>query len=366
MSSLVLPFVRLSCFGNPAFRNCPKCHAWLQRRRYASATNSDPKTIADAFLSKFANGKPFVNTQFLDANQLRLFSLALNRPHLYQPTNGPSLEDEPPKTGTPLPPFYHLIYFTPAQLPGVLGLDGTDASFNPSPPFTRRMWAGGSVSWPGAPKGHYLRIGDTVTETTKVLSCEPKIIKSTGESMLVVSVVKEFRDSKDNLCVADQRNWVFRAALDPSNPAATPRKPPLLPESSLSDLGSGKHVQKFCRDEVTLFRVSALTFNGHRIHYDKPWAVGVEGHRNVVVHGPLNLISMLDLWRDKAAENRIGAPNSGVIVPAAIDYRATSPVYAGEGYRIILDKEPSTKGTVPVQVVSDDGTVCMRGNIRTL
>ena len=326
--------------------------------------SSDPRAIAEAFLSKFTSGKPFINTQFLDANQLRLFSLTLNRPYLYQSRSGPSLEDEPPKSGTPLPPFYHLAYFTPAQLPGVLGLDGTDASFNPSPPFTRRMWAGGAVSWPGAPEQHYLRVGDTVTETTKVLSCEPKIIKSTGENMLVVSVLKEFRDSKDNLCVADNRNWVFREALDPSKPATPPRKPPLLSETALEDLGKGKHVRTFCRDEVTLFRFSALTFNGHRIHYDKPWAVGVEGHRNVVVHGPLNLISMLDLWRDKVAESRVGVSETGVVIPASIGYRATSPVYAGEAYRIILDKEPAIDGATSVNVVSDDGSVCMKGSIK--
>ena len=351
--------------GLSTVRNCRPCHISLQRSRSASTTRSDPRAIADAFLSKFANGKPFVRTQLLDANQLRLFSLTLNRPSLYQSTPGASLEDQPPKTGTPLPPFYHLIYFTPAQLPGILGLDGTDASFNPSPPFTRRMWAGGSVSWPGAPHQHYLRIGDTVTETTRVLSCEPKVIKSTGESMLVVSVLKEFRDSKGNLCVADQRNWVFREALDPAKPVPAPAKPPLLSESELNALGNGKHVRTFCRDEVTLFRVSALTFNGHRIHYDKPWAVGVEGHRNVVVHGPLNLISMLDLWRDKATENDTGMPRTEIVMPASIVYRATSPVYAGEGYRIILDKQASSDGTTLVVVVSEDGTVCMRGTVKS-
>jgi hydroxyacyl-ACP dehydratase HTD2-like protein with hotdog domain len=229
------------------------------------------------------------------------------------------------------------------------------------------MWAGGAVSWPGAPQRHYLRVGDTVTETTEVLSCEPKIIKSTGENMLVVSVAKEFRDSNDNICVADNRNWVFREALDPSKPVLIPKKPPLLSERDLYALGNGKHERAFCQDEVTLFRFSALTFNGHRVHYDKPWAVGVEGHRNVVVHGPLNLISMLDLWRDKMAERGIGVPGAGagVVMPASIEYRATSPVYAGEGYRIILDKEPSSDGTVPVQVLSDDGTVCMKGSVKT-
>jgi hydroxyacyl-ACP dehydratase HTD2-like protein with hotdog domain len=351
--------------GLSAVRNRQPCRLSAKQSRSASTTKSDPRAIADAFISKFANGKPFVRTQLLDANQLRLFSLTLNRPYLYRPTAGPSLEDQPPAAGTPLPPFYHLIYFTPAQLPGILGLDGTDASFNPSPPFTRRMWAGGSVSWPGAPQQHYLRIGDTATETTRVLSCEPKVIKSTGESMLVMSVLKEFRDSKDNLCVADQRNWVFREALDPANPVPVPKKPPLLPETELNALGNGKHVRTFCRDEVTLFRFSALTFNGHRIHYDKPWAMGVEGHRNVVVHGPLNLISMLDLWRDKATEDATGMLRAEIVMPTSIAYRATSPVYAGEGYRIILDKQASSDGTTPVAVVSDDGTVCMRGTIKS-
>jgi len=181
--------------------------------------------------------------------------------------------------------------------------------------------------------------------------------------MLVVSVLKEFRDSKDNLCVADQRNWVFREALDPANPVPAPARPPLLSESELNALGKGKHVQTFCRDEVTLFRFSALTFNGHRIHYDKPWAVGVEGHRNVVVHGPLNLISMLDLWRDTTESDTEG-PRTEIVMPASIAYRATSPVYAGEGYRVILDKQALSDGTTPVAVVSNDGTVCMRGTIK--
>ena len=342
------------------------CTGPLLRSRPSSSVASDPRTIAEEFLSKFANGKPFIRKQFLDANQLRLFSLTLNRPYLHQSISDVSLEDEPPGIGTPLPPFYHLAYFTPAQLPGILGLDGTDASFNPSPPFTRRMWAGGAVAWPGAPQEHYLRVGDVVTETTKVLSCDPKVIKSTGESMLVVSVLKEFRDSKDNICVADNRNWIFRKALDPSKPALIPPKPSLLAEKDLDALGKDRHVRAFCQDEVTLFRFSALTFNGHRIHYDKPWATGVEGHRNVVVHGPLNLISMLDVWRDKVAENGTRVAGMSIVMPASIKYRATSPVYAGEGYRVIVDKNPSADGNVPVMVVSDDGTVCMKGDIESV
>lgn len=320
---------------------------------------TDPRSIADAFLSKFSQGQTFTRSQLLDANQLRLFSLTLDRVQLW-PNSQKSLEHAEPLAGTPLPAGYHLAYFTPPQLPGSLGADGTDASFNPDPPFTRRMWAGGGIEWPGSGNTtgsvHYLRVGDVATETTTVLSCEPKMIKKSGENMLVVGVVKEFRDSKDNLCVVDRRNWVFRCALDPTKPAAVPTKPDLLSDSEIAAAEDGKLVRRFNRSAATLFRFSALTFNAHRIHYDVPWARNVEGHRDVVVHGPMNLVSMLDMWRDER-----GSPED-VCYPRQIDYRATSPVYAGEGYRLVMDASVHD-GKSELTAVSDDGTVCMKGSI---
>jgi len=311
-----------------------------------------------------------VRKQFIDANQLRLFSLTLNRGHLWPGSalSTKNLEEVEPLPGTPIPPAYHLAYFTPAQLPGILGLDGTDASFNPDYPFTRRMWAGGSVHWPGADpsqsSNHYLQIGDTVTEVTKVLSCEAKTIRKTGESMLVVGVEKEFRDSKDNLCVLDRRNWVFREALDASKPALSPTKPAELSDSELDARDKGKSVRELKRDVVQLFRFSALTFNAHRIHYDLPWARQVEGHRDVVVHGPMNLISMLDMWRDERLDQGVGKAREGILYPKQIEYRATSPVYAGEGYRILMKAEDVEKAEAEVSVVSNDGTTCMKGRIQ--
>ena len=324
------------------------------------SASTDPKAIADAFLSKFSRGQAFTRSQLLDANQLRLFSLALNRAHLW-PSSQRSLEDAEPVEGTPIPAGYHLAYFTPPQLPTILGQDGTDASFNPDPPFTRRMWAGGGIEWPSSSSKsgstHFLRIGDVVSETTKVLSCEPKTIKKTGESMLVVGVLKEFRDSKGNLCVVDRRNWVFRGALDPANPAPVPQKPALLSKSEMAALEKEKAVRFFNQDVATLFRFSALTFNAHRIHYDKPWATNVEGHRNVVVHGPMNLIAMLDMWRDEQDSGDEG------LYPSSIEYRATSPVYAGEGYRIMMDVSAVDLGKAELSAVSDDGTLCMKSTI---
>ena len=330
-------------------------------------SSPDPKAIAENFLSKFAKGQTFVRKQLLDANQLRLFSLALDRPQLWTGSAPRSLEEEELKDGAPVPAAYHLIYFTPTFLPGVLGVDGTDASFNPEAPFTRRMWAGGSVHWPGADPSqssqHYLKVGDVATEITKVVSCEPKIIKKTGENMLVVGIEKEFRDSKDNLCVLDKRNWVFREALDLSRPVKIPEKPAELSQSELDQQAQGMIVRNFKRDVVQLFRVSALTFNAHRIHYDLPWATNVEGHRNVVVHGPLNQMSMLDLWRDEMVKQ--GKSDNGVVYPKELFYRATSPVYAGEPYRILMPADATSSGQTDIQVVSNDSTVCMKATLHS-
>ena len=332
----------------------------------ARSRKADPQAVADAFLSKFANGQTFEKKQLLDANQLRLFSLTLDRPQLWPGSrlSSESLEKQEPPPGTPVPPGYHWIWFTPAQLPGILGLDGTDASFNPDTPFTRRMWAGGTVEWPGAQPDQrsksLLQVGDTVTEVTKLLSCEPKTIRKTGESMLVVGVKKEFLDSKDNVCITDRRNWVFREALDPSKAAAIPKKPAELSAAEIEEQNKGKIVRNYNRDVVQLFRMSALTFNGHRIHYDKPWATEVEGHRDVVVHGPMNFLAMLDLWRDEMVSQGRGSSRDEIVYPKRVEYRATSPVYAGEAYRVLM----STLGTeTEVQVISNDGTACMKGTI---
>ena len=366
---------------NKLIRPCPRrirstvccyAHPAVGRKTFSTSpihSAVDARVLADAFLSKFSNGQQFVRRQLLDANQLRLFSLTLDRPHLWPSSAllSKTLEEVEPLQGTPVPPAYHLIYFTPAQLPGILGLDGTDASFNPEAPFTRRMWAGGSCHWPGAdpnsPTQSLLRVGDVVTEVTKVLSCEPKVIKKTGESMLVVGVEKEFRNSKDELCVLDRRNWVFRPALDPAKPTRLVPKPQELSRSELDKAARGKITREYNRSEATLFRFSALTFNAHRIHYDKPWATEVEGHRNAVVHGPMNLIAMLDLWRDETVNQGVGSARDDLVFPEKIEYRATSPVYAGEGYRVLMNDDGVDKKDADVQVVSNDGTICMKGTV---
>lgn len=96
-----------------------------------------------------------------------------------------------------------------------LGADGTDASYNPDVPFTRRMWAGGEVLWPRGADGNpnLLRVGQQVQETTRVLSAESKVVKKTGEDMIVVGVEKEF-SNEHGVSIIDRRSDFLRNVGD--------------------------------------------------------------------------------------------------------------------------------------------------------
>lgn len=167
---------------------------------------TDAGSVAASFLSRFQSLGPQIRTQTLDANQLQLLTLTLDRPTLFPDTPSLSNGALPPQSATPVPPGYHLAYFTPAFMESELGADGTDASYNPETPFTRRMWAGGEVLWPRGADGkpNPLRVGQQVQETTRVLSAEPKVVKKTGEDMIVVGVEKEF-SNEHGVSIIDRR-----------------------------------------------------------------------------------------------------------------------------------------------------------------
>lgn len=114
-------------------------------------------------------------------------------------------------------------------------------------------------------------------------------------------------------------------------------------------------VRKLSWSPVGLFRFSALTFNGHKIHYNEDWTRTAEGHPGVVVHGPLNVINLLDYWRD------IHGQGTG---PDEIIYRAVSPVYAGEEYQIRTLSVTSIQKDLTFEVVAEkDGVVIMKATI---
>ncbi|KAE8150534.1 hypothetical protein BDV25DRAFT_110509 [Aspergillus avenaceus] len=349
----------------PSFvrRGCSAMRRFSVYHAQRSASEPLASGIAASFLSRFQSLGPQTRTQLLDANQLQLLSLTLNRPSLF--SDSPSLSNTSGSVpdGTPLPPGYHLVYFTPAFLENELGADGTDVSYNPETPFTRRMWAGGEVHWPRGVNGNPnpLRVGQKVQETTKVLSAQPKTVRKTGEEMIVVGVEKEFRN-EHGVAVIDRRNWVFRKALSaPSTPHASNDAPvPSAPAFSSTASVARTYTRTLRQTAVTLFRFSALTFNPHKIHYSTPWAQKIEGHKDIVVHGPLNLISILDLWRDTRSTQ---GSDPALMLPENISYRATSPLFAEDEYRVVLDEEGDGVGRV--QIFDPKGTVAMKAEIKS-
>ncbi|KAL7783621.1 hypothetical protein V8C37DRAFT_413667 [Trichoderma ceciliae] len=244
----------------------------------------------------------------------------LGRPVL----NGHDIRRVNVPAGTPIPPAHHLVYFTPNDLEGHLGADGSDRAFNAPAPFTRRMWAGGQMKFD---ENSPLRVGEEAEEHTKLISAVAKTSRSAGE-MVLVEVEKKLYGSR-GLSLVDTRSWAFRPVLHSDSRGDAAFRSidgNILAPSSLSDMindGNAFPIRKLSWSPVGLFRFSALTFNGHKIHYNQDWTRTAEGHPGVVVHGPLNVICLLDYWRDV---------HGGGIGPDEISYRAMSPVYAGEEY----------------------------------
>ena len=287
--------------------------------------SSATKKVAQDLLENANSAKPLVRRQFLDANQLQRLSLTLNRPSLFSDVSVKDLLEGPVK-GTPIPPGYHLAYFTPAFVPHDLGPDGADISYNPPPPFTRRMWAGGKLTWR---KENLLRVADNAVETTILVSSEAKRTRQ-GDEMIVVGVEKTFENS-NGLALVDRRDWVFHRPMDAVTQSKELPDPGEERGTHLPEAESSTQISRdYLQTAVSLFRFSALTFNAHMIHYSKPWCQRVEGHPEIVVHGPLNLINMLDFWRDETS-------GDGYAIPSTIAYRATAPFYAGERYRALLE-----------------------------
>ncbi|KAI1827763.1 hypothetical protein F4861DRAFT_287061 [Xylaria intraflava] len=318
-------------------------------RRNKSTTAAE---AAESLVSRFASTTR-KTTQLLDGNQLQKLSLTLLRKEIWP---GIDVSASAPVDGTPVPPGYHLAYFTPAGVEAELGEDGTDSVFNAPAPFSRRMWAGGRMRWLG--DGVALRVGDVVEERTRLVSAVAKRSRDGGE-MVLVGVEKGFWGPR-GLAVVDERSWIFRSESTASSPAAEKalRDALVRSPSAVKDVPQdGAYPQRHLRWSPTgLFRFSALTFNGHRIHYDSPWTTAVEGHPGCVVHGPLNLINMLDYWRDHCA-------GQGRRVKE-ISYRAVSPLYAGETYQVSArESEGKGDGLRWDMLVAREGRACMTGDI---
>jgi len=188
------------------------------------------------------------------------------------------------KSGDALPPAWLALYFLPQYRPDALRPDGSprDAGVVPPMPFPRRMFAGERVRFHKP-----LRIGDAVRRETELADIS---VKHGGTGTLVFATVVNRVFGPDGLALDDERRTVFREEVKAGEGNQAPRREP-----APADVPWRKRVTP---DPVLLFRFSALTFNSHRIHYDRTWAMQTEGYPGLVVHGPLTTTLLIDFARD--------------------------------------------------------------------
>ena len=222
-----------------------------------------------------------------------------------------------PGTGDAVPPAWHWLYFLEARPASQVGVDGHPrrGDFLPPVPLPRRMWAGGRIEWRSP-----LRVGDAATRLSEIVSVEPK---SGRTGTLVFVTVRHTISTAAGVSVVEEHDIVYREAARPGDPVPAPRPGP----------AGAVWTRTTVPDEVMLFRYSALTFNGHRIHYDAPYVTGTEGYPGLVVHGPLQATLLLDLARTQAPPARR---------LARFEYRALSPTFGG--LALTLNGIPSADG----------------------
>ena len=212
-------------------------------------------------------------------------------------------EDAEPVPGTAVPPLWHWLYFLPQPRRSEIGPDGhaKRGGFLPPVPLPRRMWAGGRLQWH---QGNPLVVGDVVQRSSRIESVKHK----TGRSgdLLFVLVSHQIQNAA-GLVLSEEHDIVYRADPQPGDPVPSPQ--PAAKDATWTTA--------VVPDDVLLFRYSALTFNGHRIHYDRRYVTEVEGYPGLIVHGPLIATLLLDLLRKNLPDARV----------QRLEFRAVRPVF---------------------------------------
>ena len=228
-------------------------------------------------------------TDTLDCRQADLLMATLDRSETTRP-------------GQELPPLWHWIYFLSGLPQSQLGRDGHPAlgGFLPPVALPRRMWAGSRVEFL-APA----RLGGSCTKTSTVKDLQLK--EGRSGTLCFVTVLHTVEDEQGEVLIREEQDIVYRE--DPS-PDAPSLKVPAAPENPAAST-------TITPTTVQLFRYSALTFNGHRIHYDREYCQTVEGYPGLVFHGPLTATLLAQFAGDHSQGRRM----------KNFSFRAISPLF---------------------------------------
>ncbi|KAI0094035.1 hypothetical protein BDY19DRAFT_920390 [Irpex rosettiformis] len=273
---------------------------FLTRRVLSSARclSSRPCVVFTRNRSLWAPSTTSLNEKALDewvaSDKTLAVSDTLHPEHLSDlyitlPTRDGSIEPyHAPQIGEPLPYGHHFAFFHPRNPESLLRSDGTDADFCPPEPFTRRMWAGGSIRWKLWGK-EGLHVGDSVKAVTRIKDVKKKGFNRDGTPMVFVKQLIEYsKEGSDQVAIEEERSHVYLAAPAHRRPVKeVEQQQHIVERGPLLNL-------EFTPSSTTLFRFSALTFNGHLIHLDKDYARS-EGYPERLVHGPLSALMLLEL-----------------------------------------------------------------------
>jgi len=242
-------------------------------------------------------------------------------------------DDPAPGEGTALPPLAHWLYFLPQALQREIGADGHPrrGGFLPPVALPRRMWAGGRLAF-----HHPLRVGDAVTRRSTIKSVDAKHGRS--GALVFVTVLHEVLDAQ-GVAITEEHDIVYRDHPLPGSP----------PPPAASAPTDEAYRRAIVPDPVLLFRYSALTFNGHRIHYDRSYVTEVEGYPGLIVHGPLIATLLVDLLR----RQQPGA------VLKRFEFKAASPLFDIHPFTVCGKPEAGGNGEVALWARNHQGQLAM-------
>ena len=243
---------------------------------------------------------------------------------------------EAPSAGDALPPGWHWLLFNPKAPARELDTDGHPkrGGLLPPIPLPRRMWAAGRLAF-----HRILPIGAMAERESEIVNIERK---QGRQGQLAFVKIRHLIRTAGDVAIEEEQDIVYRQPPPPGGPSAEPPADAFVPGWS----------EDRSTDSVLLFRYSALTFNGHRIHYDAPYATEIERYEGLVVHGPLIATLLMDAVARHAAPRRL----------RGFEYRAVRPLIVGRPFRIAgraegharLSVRAAVQGGAPSMVGSAD------------
>jgi 3-methylfumaryl-CoA hydratase len=245
-------------------------------------------------------------------------------------------DDPPSAADDDLPPLWHWLYFLPVHRQSMVGADGHPkrGGFLPPVDLPRRMWAGSQLEFLRP-----LKAGSAITRLSSIESVAHKQGR-TGD-LVFVKVRHEVSDAAGP-AIVERQDIVYR-----DHPAADEK--PAAPQDAPTGAQWAREIQP---DPVLLFRYSALTLNGHRIHYDRPYAIAEEGYEGLVVHGPLLATLLMDSLRAELPDARV----------KAFSFRAVKPVVDISTFYVCGKRDEAEPGKVSLWIAGDDGSLRMEAS----